>query len=245
MRDERDHRQLYLDVNAHATRRLAEAAARAGVQRFLYVSSIKVNGEETLHYPFKPVDPPNPRDDYGLSKCLGEQSLLKVAASTGMRVAIVRPPLVYGPGVRANFLRLLRWVDRGWPLPLGSINNRRSLVSVWNLCDLLRRLLEDPLPGMPTWLVSDGEDLSTPELIRRIAAAMARRANLLPCPPSVLQAAGAVLGRSAEVGRLCGSLVVDVSQTQQQLRWSPPLSVDEALARTVRWYLTDDRTRAR
>jgi len=155
-----------------------------------------------------------------------------------MGVAIVRSPLVYGPGVKANFLRMLRWVDKEWPLPLGAVDNKRSLVSVWNLCDLMLRLLGDSVPAGRIWLVSDGEDLSTPQLIRRLAAAMDRRARLLPVPVSVLKTLGGWLGYRAQIDRLCGSLVVDIGQTRDELNWSPPESVEEGLRRTVRWYLS-------
>jgi len=153
-----------------------------------------------------------------------------------MEAVVVRPPLVYGPGVRANFLRLMRWVDKGLPLPLGSVRNRRSLVSIWNLCDLLVNVIDNPAAAGRTWLVSDAEDLSTPELIRRIGEAMNRPARLVPVPPAALYALGAVVGRKDEVIRLCGSLMVDVAQTQTRLGWSPPVTVSEGLARTVAWY---------
>jgi nucleoside-diphosphate-sugar epimerase len=151
---------------------------------------------------------------------------------------IVRPPLVYGPGVRANFLRLMRMVDRGWPLPLEAIENRRSLVSIWNLCDFLALTLKHPMAPNRTWMVSDGDDLSTPELIRRIGRAMGKRVRLMPIPVGVLKVAGLLTGKTAELDRLCGSLAVDATETCRDLAWSPPVSVDEALARTAHWYLT-------
>ena len=228
--------QLYLQTNLHATRRLAAAAARAGVRRFVYLSSIKVNGEQTSGRPYAPHDRPDPQDPYGQSKLLAEQALLEVSAGAGMSAAIVRPPLVYGPEVRANFLRLMAWVDSGRPLPLGAVDNRRSLVSIWNLCDLLVRLLDDGVPAGRVWFVSDGEDLSTSDLIRRIAIALQRRARLLPVPVSLLQALATLAGKRNEVIRLCGSLTVDISQTRSELGWSPPLSVAESLARTAAWY---------
>jgi UDP-glucose 4-epimerase len=238
LQDSADSEKLYLETNTHATRQLAEAAAQAGVRRFIYLSSIKVNGEETFGSGYESSDVPNPQDAYGRSKLLGEESVLEVSARTGMQVAIVRPPLVYGPGVRANFLRLMRWVEAGWPLPLGSVNNRRSLVSIWNLCDLLARLLNDPLPSGRAWLVSDSEDLSTPDLISRIGVAMGRNVRLVPVPTRLLQGAATLTGRKAEFARLCGSLTVDISQTRNELGWSPPVTVNESLSRTVRWYLS-------
>lgn len=233
---------LYYETNARGTARLAQAASSSGVKRFVYVSSIKVNGEERSSGAYTATDTPNPQDPYGQSKWEGEQALLAIGGS--MQAAIVRPPLVYGPGVRANFLRLMRWVDREVPLPLGSIHNRRSLVSVWNLCDLMRHMLVAPLPRGQAWLVSDGEDLSTPALIRRIAQAMGRRARLLPVPVALLQFAATLTGKSAEISRLRGSLAVDITATRRDLGWTPPLSVDEAMLRTVQWYLNEARARA-
>lgn len=235
-RDLPQNRGLYDVVNAGGTDSLARAAAQAGVRRLVYVSSIKVNGEATAQRPFLPDDRPNPRDAYGSSKLRGENALLSTAAATDMEVAIVRPPLVYGPGVRANFLRLMHWVNSGWPLPLGAIHNQRSLVSVWNLCDLIAELLANPRAAGGVWLVSDGEDPSTPDLVRRLGRAMHRRVCLLPVPAEVLRGCSAIAGRSAEVARLCGSLKVDIAATRTKLGWSPPVAMDEALARTAAWY---------
>jgi nucleoside-diphosphate-sugar epimerase len=154
-----------------------------------------------------------------------------------MQAVIVRPPLVYGPGVRANFLRLLQWVENGWPLPLGAVRNTRSLVNVWNLCDFLLLVLKHPSAPGRMWMVSDGEDLSTPDLIRRIGTAMGRRVRLLPVPVSLLQLSAGLVGRRGELARLCGSLSVDITQTRAELGWSPHVTADEALTRTVAWYL--------
>ncbi len=233
---------LYYETNARGTARLAEAAASAGVRRFIYVSSIKVNGEERPVGAYRATDAPNPQDPYGKSKWEGEQALLATAGR--MQAAIVRPPLVYGPGVRANFLRLMSWVDREYPLPLASIQNRRSLVSIWNLCDLLTHLVQCPLPGNQAWLVSDGEDLSTPALIRKIAAAMQRRPRLLPVPVAILQLAGSLSGKGAEISRLRGSLAVDITATREALGWSPGTAMNDALLRTVQWYLNEVGNRA-
>jgi len=240
LRDDRDRSDPYLATNTRATQRLADAAARAGIRRLVYLSSIKVNGEQTAARSYTPFDEPQPQDAYARSKQLAEQYLMGLNAARALSVAIVRPPLVYGPCVRANFLRLLRWVDRGTPLPLAAVANRRSLVSVWNLCDLLVHLLEHPHASSHPWLVSDGEDLSTPQLIRRIAHAMERRALLLPVPSALLQWSAALLGRKQEIARLCGSLTVDIGATRRELQWSPPVSVDDGLARTVRWYLSTE-----
>ncbi len=236
--DPHENAGLYMQANAAATGKLAVQSAQAGIRRFIFLSSIKVNGEGTSLHAIRSTDHPQPTEAYGRSKWQGEKNALAAAAGTAMGVAIVRSPLVYGPGVKANFLRMLRWVDKEWPLPLGAVDNKRSLVSVWNLCDLMLRLLGDSVPAGRIWLVSDGEDLSTPQLIRRLAAAMDRRARLLPVPVSVLKTLGGWLGCRAQIDRLCGSLVVDIEQTRDELNWSPPESVEEGLRRTVRWYLS-------
>lgn len=168
---------------------------------------------------------------------------MQAAAAGSMHAAVIRPPMVYGAGVRANFLRLMSWVDRQWPLPLGAVDNRRSLVSVWNLCSLLTHMLSVDAAIRGTWLVSDMEDLSTPGLIRRLAELMRRRSRLIPTPTPLLRMAGRLTGRSAEVDRLCGSLTVDATKTKQELGWSPPLTVTEGLARTVEWYFSRGQVR--
>lgn len=196
-----------------------------------------MNGEETTGRAYTADDEPHPRDIYGKSKWLGERALFEAAGKGHMEPVVVRSPLVYGPGVRANFLRLLRLVDAQRPLPLGAISNRRSLVSVWNLADLLINVLENPAAAGRAWMVSDGDDLSTPELIRRIAAAMGRQPRLLRVPVGLLRAVGRVVGRTEEVARLCGSLAVDTSTTCRVLGWAAPVSVDEGLRRTVAAYL--------
>ena len=228
--------ELYLATNARATQRLAEAAARAGVARFVYLSTVKVHGEGAARS-YTERDPPAPQDAYGRSKLLGERAAL--AAAGRMEVVIVRPPLVYGPEVRANFLRLLGWVDREWPLPLAAVDNRRSLVSVWNLCDFLCHVLAHPAAAGRVWLTSDGEDLGTPELVRRIAHAMQRRSRLLAVPVPLLRVLGTALGRRAEVERLCDSLTVDVTAARTELSWAPATPIDVALAHTVEWYLRE------
>lgn len=239
--DDRANSMLYTATNVAGTQRLAEAAAQAGVRRFVYLSSIKVNGEEVENYAYGPDDEPHPRGPYGTSKWLGEQALMAVAASCRMQAVVVRSPIVYGPGVRANFLRLMRWVEREWPLPLGAVRNRRSLVSIWNLCSFLTQVTTDAAADGGTWMVSDGADLSTPELIRRLAVAMRRRPRLVRVPVTLLRLCGALSGRSAEIARLCGSLTVDLSRTRTLLGWSPPVTIDEALARTATWYLAEGR----
>jgi nucleoside-diphosphate-sugar epimerase len=239
--DPKHNSDLYTSTNTDGTACLARAASAAGVRRFVFLSTVKVNGEEVESHAYTLADEPRPQDAYGMSKWLAEKAVNEIALRTRMEAAIVRPPLVYGPGVRANFLRLMQWVDAQRPLPLGAIHNRRSLISVWNLCDLLVNLLENPASTHGTWLASDASDLSTPELVRRIAAAMHKRALLVPVPVTLLRLVGSLTGRSGEVRRLCGSLAVDVSQTSAMLGWVPPLSVDEGLARTVAWYMAEGR----
>lgn len=239
MHDSSAATDAYVETNARGTQRLADHAARAGVRRFIFSSSVKVNGEESGERPYTATDEPAPRDAYGASKWLAEQHLTDIARQTRLEIAVIRCPLVYGPGVRANFWRLMSWIDRGRPLPFGAIHNRRSLVSVWNLSDLILRLLQSPVGSARVWMAADGEDLSTPDLIRRLARAMNRQARLLPIPPGWLYALGAMTGRAPEVARLCGSLTVDIGPAREQLGWSPPMNVNEALSRTVAWYLAE------
>jgi nucleoside-diphosphate-sugar epimerase len=225
-------------VNTAGTRRLAIQAAECGVKRLVFVSSIKVNGEST-QYPsgsparFTASDKPHPGDPYGVSKWEAESLLREVEAETGLEVVIVRPPLVYGRGVRGNFRSLVGIVRRGIPLPLGLVDNRRSLVALPNLVDLLAVCATHRDAAGETFLVSDGEDLSTPELVRRLAIAMHRKARLLPVPPALLRLAGKLTGRSATIERLAGSLQVDIEPTCERLDWRPPVSVDEGLRETV------------
>lgn len=230
-------------VNTRGTLNLARQAAAAGVRRFVFLSSVKVNGEGTLTpspFPgggYKASDPPAPQDAYSISKYEAEVGLQEIAAETGMEAVIVRSPLVYGPGVKANFQALMRTVARGIPLPLGAIHNRRSLVALDNLVDLIRTCVEHPAAANETFLVSDGEDLSTTELIRRMARAMGRPARLIPVPTTVLMAGATLLGKRKVVARLCGSLQVDITRTRTRLNWSPPVTVDDALRATARHFL--------
>ena len=221
-------------VNVDGTLNLARQAAAAGVKRFVFISSIKVNGESTEpEQSFTEADPPNPQDAYGRSKQEAEQGLRQLSADIGMEVVIIRPPLVYGTGVKANFASLMRAVQRGWPLPLGAVYNQRSLVALDNLVDFIVNCITHPKAANQTFLVSDGEDLSTPDLIRRMARAMNRPVRLLPVPKSVLMAGAIILGRRDMAQRLCGNLQVDISKSRTLLGWNPPISVDQGLRRAV------------
>ena len=221
-------------VNVQGTLNLARQAAAAGVQRFLFVSSIKVNGEATqLGCPFLADDAPAPQDAYGITKMEAEQGLFEIAQQTGMELVIIRPPLVYGPGVKANFSTMMRWLKRGLPLPLGAIHNQRSLVALDNLIDLIVTCLSHPAAVNQTFLISDGEDISTTELLRRIAHALDSSAFLVPFPESWLKLLAAMVGKSDVAQRLCGSLQVDIRKTKRLLRWTPSISLDEGLKRVV------------
>lgn len=227
-------------VNVQGTLNLARQAAAVGVRRFVFISSIKVNGEATtLGLPFSADDMPAPLDPYGVSKMEAEQGLRKMAAETGMEVVIIRPPLVYGPGVKANFQTMMRWLGRGVPLPLGAINNRRSMVALDNLVDLILTCIDHPAAANQTFLVSDGEDLSTTQLLQRLGRALGKPARLIPVPSMFLKIGAALLGKPAIAQRLCGSLQVDISKAQQLLGWTPPLFVDEGLKRAAEGYLRE------
>ena len=233
-----DALEAYRTVNVAGTRRLAEQAATLGVRRFVFLSSIHVNGVFThgAHL-FEHDDVPAPIENYAISKWEAEKVLWEVSAKTGLEVVVVRPPLVYGPGVKGNMLRLLSMVASGMPLPLGAVHNQRSLVGLDNLVDLLIHCVDHPAAAGQVLLVSDGEDLSTPELIRVLAQAMGKPSRLVPVPVLLLRAAGSLLGKGAEVDRLVGSLQVDSNHTRELLDWSPPVSVDEGLQKTADWFL--------
>lgn len=231
-----DPQITYRRTNVDGTLALARQAAATGVRRFVFISSVKVNGETGL---FRESDAPAPGDPYGISKMEAEQGLRRIADESGMEVVIIRPPLVYGPGVRANFRSLMRAVARGWPLPLGAIDNRRSLVGLDNLVDFIVTCVRHPQAANETFLVSDGDDVSTPELVRRLARAMGRPARLIPVPVWMLEAGAALLGRRAAVQRLCSSLQVDGSKARQLLGWAPPLTLEEGLRRAVREYVRE------
>ncbi|HEX8047475.1 NAD-dependent epimerase/dehydratase family protein [Rhizobium sp.] len=221
-------------VNVDATVNLARQAARAGVKRFIFLSSIKVNGEATVPgRPFRASDMPHPEDPYGQSKREAEEALLAIGAETGMEIVVIRPPLVYGPGVKANFASLMTWAGRPFPWPFGLVTNRRSLVFVGNLVDFILLSARHPAAGNRVFLISDGADLSIGELIGKLSAVMGRKALLLPIPPRLLEGLATLLGRRAAAQRLLGSLQVDIGETVAITGWSPPYSVDEGLLLTV------------
>ncbi|MDZ3990446.1 N-acetyl-alpha-D-glucosaminyl-diphospho-ditrans,octacis-undecaprenol 4-epimerase [Pseudomonas sp. Teo4] len=225
-------------VNVQDTLKLARRAAAAGVKRFVFLSSIKVNGEGTDgRGPYTADETPMPVDPYGVSKLEAEQALLALAVETGMEVSIIRPVLVYGPGVKANFRAMMRWLHKGVPLPLGAIRNKRSLVALDNLVDLISVCINHPRAVNQVFLVSDGVDLSTPQLMGRMAAALGRNAILIPIPTLLLRAGARMLGRAAVADRLCGSLQVDITKTKELLDWTPPVAVDQALRQTANHYL--------
>jgi len=227
----------YRKVNTDSTMHLAKSAVAAGVQRFIYLSTIKVLGEQTGDQPFGPDDPPAPVDPYALSKYEAEQRLAELGRQSGMEIVIIRPPLVYGPGVGGNVLTAFDLVTKGYPLPLGMIHNKRSMVSVSNLCDLIMRTLDHPgATGRPL-LVADGEDLSTGEFFKLIGQSLDRSARVFPVPEFLLKGGGAILGRLAAIGRLTQSLQVDASATCTRLDWQPPMTPDDEMTRTAQWYL--------
>ena len=221
---------LYRAVNTLGALRLAEAAAAAGVRRFVFLSSVRVHGARSTGAPFTETSPLVAEDPYGRSKADAERGLASLARAGRLEPVILRPPLIYGPGARGNFARLVALVARGVPLPLGAVRNRRSLIFVGNLVDAIVRSLDHPAAAGETFMVSDGEDLSTPDLVRRIARALGKPARLIPVPTALLRLGGAVAGRSDDVARLLDDLVVDSSRIRAQLDWTPPFRLDEALA---------------
>lgn len=221
-------------VNVAGTENLARQAARADVKRLVYVSSIKVNGEATDGVrKFSELDVPDPQDPYGVSKYEAEQALYRVAAETGLEVVIVRPPLVYGAGVKGNFAQMLKVLAKGIPLPLASVNNRRSLIYVGNLVDALILCATHPAAAGQTYLVSDGEDISTPDLLRQLGDAMGHPARLLPCPQALLKLAGRLTGKVDQVERLLGSLQIDNGKICRELGWTPPYTLQQGLQLTA------------
>ena len=225
-------------VNVEGTLKLARQAVEAGVQRFIFISSIKVNGEGTLlGQLYTAEDRPAPVDPYGISKYEAEYALRQLASETGMEVVIIRPPLIYGPGVKANFQSMMCWLDKGIPLPLGAIHNQRSLVALDNLIDLIVTCIDHPAAANQIFIAGDGEDISTTELLQRMAAALGKKAWLAPVPEMILIFAARLLGKQAMAQRLCGSLQVDISKAYNLLGWKPPVKVDEALRKTAQYYM--------
>jgi nucleoside-diphosphate-sugar epimerase len=221
-------------INVEGTLRLARGAAEAGVKRFIFLSSIGVNGITTVvGAPFTEMQHSRPHNAYALSKLEAEQGLKKIAAETGLEVVIIRPPLVYGCNAPGNFGVLMRTVQRGWPLPLGAVHNQRSLVALDNLVDFIVTCITHPKAANQTFLVSDGQDLSTSELVRGMAQASGVPARLLPVPVWALQAGASLLGKGDAVQRLCGNLQVDISKARSLLGWLPPVSVAEGLRRAM------------
>ena len=232
----------YQDINTYGSLNLAQQAADAGVKRFIFISSIKVNGESTeIDQPFKPDSRFIPTDPYGLSKYEAEVGLRKIAEKTGMEVVIIRPPLVYGPGVKANFAAMMKWVGKGFPLPLGGITqNRRSLLSVDNLVDLIITCIDHPSAANQTFLVSDDDDLSTSQLLSNMATALGVANRLLPIPGSWFTLAARLIGKPAIAQRLCGSLQADISKTKEMLNWQPPYSTAECMKKTADAFLENN-----
>ncbi len=222
----------YRRVNVEGTLNLARQAAAAGLKRFIFISSIKVNGEATVNgQAFSPDDEPAPQDAYGLSKLEAEKGLAQLAAETGMEIVTIRPPLVYGPGVKGNFASMIKLLEKGLPLPLGAVHNKRSLVGIDNLVDLIIRCIDHPAAANQVFLAADGQDLSTIELLRSVGEAMGKPARLIPVPAGMLQLGATLLGKKTMAQRLLGSLQVDISKTCELLDWKPPYTVQEGLRR--------------
>jgi len=232
----------FRQVNTHATERLARMAAQTGARRFVFLSTIKVNGENSGNRAFTEGDALNPQDNYALSKLEAEQALKRVAGETGLDVVILRSPMVYGPGVKGNFLRLLQAVERGIPLPLASVHNRRTVIFLGNLVEAVITCMSHPQAKGKTYLVGDDEQISTAELISRTARALGKSARLWPFPAELLRYAAMFAGKSAEADKLLNSLLVDSSKIRSELGWKPHFSLDEGLSETARWYLQTGAT---
>ena len=232
-----DPLSLYRAINTDGTLHLARQAVAAGVKRFIFISSIKVNGELTKPgQPFTADDVSVPLDPYGLSKYEAELGLRQIAQETGLEVVVIRPPLIYGPGVKANFLKMMRWVERGIPLPLGSIHNQRSLVGIDNFLNFISLCLTHPKAAGKTFLVSDDHDLSTTELLKGIARSMGQSSKLLAIPQGILEGVLGILGQRRIAERLCGSLQLDIQPTKDQLGWRPPYSFEDQMRKTIEAY---------
>ena len=227
-----DPLEAFREVNTFGTLNLARQAAQSGVKRFIFISSIKVNGESTsLNQPYHYKDQALPEDPYGQSKAEAEVGLRKIAQETGMEVVIIRPPLVYGPGVKANFAAMMKLASKNLPLPLGAIRNKRSLVALDNLVDLIVTCIDHPKAANETFLVSDDQDVSTTELLNKMTVAAGKKPWLIPVPMKLIQLAATMLGKKAVADRLCGSLQVDISHTKEVLNWTPAITLEQGLAR--------------
>jgi len=236
--DSQDPLNEFRHINTEGTLNLARQAASSGVKRFIFVSSIKVNGESTTNRArYKSSDEPSPEDPYGISKAEAESGLKLIADETGMEVVIIRPPLVYGPGVKANFAAMLKLVSTGIPLPFGCINqNKRSMVYVENLISLIVECINNPNAANQTFLVSDDNDLSTKEFVKGLSIGLGKSGLMLPVPNVVFSIAGKVLGKSAVIDRLCGSLQVDINHSKDTLNWQPPYTVEQGFSATVKYF---------
>ena len=227
----------FREINVEGTANLARQAVAQGVKRFIYLSSIKVNGEKTQERAFSAEDESKPQDPYGVSKWEAELALNEISAATGLEVVVIRPPLIYGPGVKGNVLRLIKLLQKGYPTPFGRVNNKRSMVNLDNLCDLIRTCITHQKANGQVFLVSDQRDISTAELIRFMAQACNKTAWLLPVPVKLLRFCAVIVGKGAEIDRLCGSLQIDMVKTQQLLQWQPPFSVQEGIKKTIDSYV--------
>lgn len=226
----------YRRINAEGTVKLAKDAAKAGVRHFIFMSTIKVNGETSGLMPFRAQDIPAPSDPYAITKHEAEEALLKTVRHSNMRATIVRPPLVYGPGVKGNFISLLKICYRGWPLPFDSIINRRSIIYVGNLVDMVRRLIEATPSPTGVYLCRDPQDVSTPELFRRVSMALGVKPLIIPFPLSLLRLSATTIGKAAVLSRLTESLYVDDGPTRDDLNWTPPYSMLKGLKETATWF---------
>ncbi len=223
----------FRNINVNATIALAKIAAKQGIKRFIFLSTVKVNGESTFNKPFSEFDLPHPQDAYAISKWEAEEALKKISKVTGMELVIIRSPLAYGPNVKANFLKMIQYVKRGIPLPLGAIQNKRSLIGIDNLVDFIVTTISHPKAANHTFLISDDEDISTTDLLRRIGKHIGKPARLIPLHPRILSFLFNILGRKDFGDRLLGSLEVDITKAKKLLAWSPPKTLDEGLEVTV------------
>lgn len=233
--------ESFRSVNVHGTERLARMAIEKGVRRFVYISSISIHGNSTDAHAYIEEDEAQPHSPYAISKWEGELVLRKIEKESDLEIVIVRPPLVYGAGVGGNFLRLMHLAHRGLPLPLKSIQNRRSFIGIENLADLIECCVSNPNAAGETFVASDGEDLSTPDLIDRVARLMGHSARLIPVPVSIIRALGKLAGKEDVIDRLCNSLQVDAKKARNMLNWKPQLSLDVGLDRTVKWFMEQNK----